>query len=146
MIQILIGGYFQKIYFLMNGKYGLNAVGSCQFFVTIIYRDAPWKTVLHKKRCQSCIIDTLLKWNCTKNNPALLWQKEASDKSPKSEKVMFCDWTYRLSIFYVHSEFGAETLTLLKDDIIVLVKEWISSIFQKVHIFTPDICNLTWSV
>ena len=24
---------------------------------------------------------------------ALLWQKEASDKSPKSEKVMFLDWT-----------------------------------------------------
>ena len=24
---------------------------------------------------------------------ALLWQKEATDKSPKSEKVMFLDWT-----------------------------------------------------
>ena len=24
---------------------------------------------------------------------ALLWQMEATDKSPKSEKVMFLDWT-----------------------------------------------------
>ena len=44
---------------------------------------------------------------------ALLWQKEASYKSPKSEKVMFLDWTWH--ILYFHSEFGAETLILLKD-------------------------------
>ena len=41
---------------------------------------------------------------------ALLWQKEATDKSPKSEKVVFS-----LSIFYFHSEFGSETLIPLKD-------------------------------
>ena len=45
-------------------------------------------------------------------NSALLWQKEATDKSPKSEKVI-CK--IGLSIFYFHSEFGAETLILLKD-------------------------------
>ena len=43
---------------------------------------------------------------------ALLWQKEASDISPKSEKVMI---SIGLSIFYFQSEFGAETLILLKD-------------------------------
>ena len=26
------------------------------------------------------------------NHAALLWQKEASDKSPKSEKVILLDW------------------------------------------------------
>ena len=26
-------------------------------------------------------------------NGALIWQKEASDRSPKSEKIMFLDWT-----------------------------------------------------
>ena len=55
----------------------------------------------------------LNKWNekgCT--HSALLWQKEASHKSPKSEKVMF---QIGLSIFYFHYEFGAETLILLKD-------------------------------
>ena len=46
------------------------------------------------------------------SNAALLWQKEASDKSPKSEKVMFL---VGLSMFYFYSEFWAETLILLKD-------------------------------
>ena len=49
----------------------------------------------------------------SQNISALLWQKEASHKSPKSEKVMLLD--IGLSIFYFHSEFGAETLILLKD-------------------------------
>ena len=40
-------------------------------------------------------------------------KKEASAKSPTSQKVMFLDWT----IFYFQSEFGAETLILLKDDL-----------------------------
>ena len=44
------------------------------------------------------------------DNTALLWQKEATDKSPKSEKVICF---IGLSIFYFHSEFGAETLILL---------------------------------
>ena len=33
---------------------------------------------------------------------ARLWQKEASDKSPKSEKVMFLDWTYSIIIIYTY--------------------------------------------
>ena len=45
---------------------------------------------------------------------ALFWQKEAIDKSPKSEKVMFLDWTYFYSTSI--SKFGAETLILLKDN------------------------------
>ena len=44
---------------------------------------------------------------------ALLWQKEASDTSRKSEILMFSAWTY--SMFYFQSEFWAETLILLKD-------------------------------
>ena len=45
---------------------------------------------------------------------ALLLQKEASDKSPKSEKsdVFRLDFEYSTSF---QSEFGAETLILLKD-------------------------------
>ena len=43
------------------------------------------------------------------------WQKEASEKSPKSEKMMFLNWTS--SMFYIQSEFWTETLIgfLLKD-------------------------------
>ena len=48
----------------------------------------------------------------TSNNSAVLWQKEASDKSPKSEKVKFF---IGLSMFYFQSEFWAETLIMLKD-------------------------------
>ena len=43
---------------------------------------------------------------------ALLWQKEASDKPPKSEILMF---QIGLSMFYFQAEFWAETLILLKD-------------------------------
>ena len=32
-------------------------------------------------------------YTCLSVYTALLWQKEASHKSPKSEKVMFLDWT-----------------------------------------------------
>ena len=31
---------------------------------------------------------------------ALLWQKEATGKSPESEKVMFLDWTYTILLVY----------------------------------------------
>ena len=65
-----------------------------------------------------------LLWQVLWNGPqysALLWQKEATDKSPKSEKVMFVDWTWHILLpFRVLSRDTHPAERYLYQDIMIL--------------------------
>ena len=102
MIQILIGGYFQKILLSHEWKVWFKCSRELSVFCHYYFRDAPWKAVLHKKRCQSCIIDTLLKWNCTQTTLLYSDKRKQVTNHPNLRKWCFAigltDLAYSTSI------------------------------------------------